>query len=214
VGARGAQHRVISPGRCFANGHSRFRLNGTLKRKSSVPAPIPRGVGPASTTPAASLWQPVPAAKSVADRRSTNSSQSQTRIPTETRREMVLLAASATVIGAWSRAASSCRILSCVRRAREQTRGDAPLSLHTRCAQALARSAPGASTNISKRPSSPHHVFVRCALVVFGASAGAEDKLLLDKLRNCRSTSPLVKIRDAAAKTGTYDTEILQRMQL
>ena len=96
-------------------GTLRFRVIGTLVRKSGVPAPIPRGVGPASTTPTACGDQrPAPAAKSVADRWSTNSSQRQTRKPTEPRREMVLLAASATFIGAWSRAASSCRILSCV----------------------------------------------------------------------------------------------------
>jgi hypothetical protein len=66
--------------------------------------------------------------------------------------------------------------------ARAQTRGDAPLSLHIRCARALARSAPGASANTAKRLDSPHHVLVRCALVVLGASAGAEGELLLVKL--------------------------------
>ena len=53
-----------------------------------------------------------PAATSAADRRSTNNSQSQTRKPAEPQNEFVLLAASATVTGAWSRAAPSCRILS------------------------------------------------------------------------------------------------------
>ena len=51
-----------------------------------MPALIPRGAGPANTTPAACGNQrPAPAAKSVADR-CTNSSQRQTRKPTEPRR--------------------------------------------------------------------------------------------------------------------------------
>ena len=120
--------------------------------------------------PRTAAW-PAPAAQSVADRRSTNKSVCQTRKPTEPRREIVLLAASATVIVAWSSAASFCRILPCVRRARTQTGGDAPLSLHTRCTQALTRSAPNAYTNIVKRAGFPHHVLVRCMLVVFRQTA-------------------------------------------
>jgi hypothetical protein len=115
--------------------------------------------------------------------RSTNSSQSQTRKHTNHRGAMVLLAASASVMGACSRVASSRRILSCVQRARKQTRGDTcTLSLQKSCVQALARSTPGACANVVKRPGFPQHPLVPCVLVVVGASAGAEDELPLDDL--------------------------------
>ena len=54
-----------------------------------------------------------------------------------------------------------------------QTRGDAPLSLPARCAQAFARYTTGACAKIGMRPCVPHQILVGDVLLVFGASSGA-----------------------------------------
>jgi len=98
-------------------GARRFRLNDILKRKSSLPALVPRSVGPDSTTPAACLCQPGGQVGRTccniggghAEYKHQSKPYKETR---RTSKKIVLPDASATVISAWSRATSSCRILS------------------------------------------------------------------------------------------------------
>lgn len=84
------------------------------------------------------------------------------------------------------------------------------MSFPTRCAKAFARYAPGACVNIAKRPCCPHYILVRCALVVFGASAGAEDEARAERRVKAHR---FWQLQDVAGELGMSDTAIMQRTQ-